>query len=447
MCRRCTGVKSNPSRSLLLAAGRRSRRQPRDAPVGASAGAADAAASGGGLPSPGGHPRPTLLGEHSPGDREPSRRAPLRPEPLAGRARRAHPRRGSPRRLVAEPAAVDSSFRRAASGWTPSRRRCPCPPTCSALGRGSGVVAARAAVVRAGRARTEHAARRMERRHRLAERRGRPRYRARRARAGRDEAPRSCSPSGIRSVPATPSAAPRRTSGAPARTDARWTTLYGVSPTTGLPPGWMGGTKIRPSSPTGRARCPAARGAPRRRAAARRGRKGRLDRRLGGGRGPRESASTQLAGVGVGRAGERRRRRGCGGQGPEDGRLGRAVRPGPRLRSVGGPGRRRQRRERRHRGERRFGAGVGAQSFLGVFWGTGVGGGLVPDGRLVHGRGEAGEIGHVCVKPGGRRCNSGLRGCVEAYAGGRARGPRPARGTRSGRRFSSTSSGNGGGRA
>ena len=67
--------------------------------------------------------------------------------------------------------------------------------------------------------------------------------------------------------------------------------------------------------------------------------------------------------------------------------------------------------------ERRFGAGRGVRSFLGVFWGTGVGGGLVLDGRVVLGRGSAGEIGHMCVKPGGRRCNCGLRGCVEAYAG------------------------------
>ena len=67
--------------------------------------------------------------------------------------------------------------------------------------------------------------------------------------------------------------------------------------------------------------------------------------------------------------------------------------------------------------ERRYGAGRGVRSFLGVFWGTGVGGGLVLDGRLVQGRGSAGEIGHVCVKPGGRRCNCGLRGCLEAYAG------------------------------
>jgi glucokinase len=67
--------------------------------------------------------------------------------------------------------------------------------------------------------------------------------------------------------------------------------------------------------------------------------------------------------------------------------------------------------------ERRLGAGRGLRSFLGVFWGTGIGGGLVMDGRLLRGRGSAGEIGHVCVKPGGRKCNCGLRGCVEAYAG------------------------------
>ena len=67
--------------------------------------------------------------------------------------------------------------------------------------------------------------------------------------------------------------------------------------------------------------------------------------------------------------------------------------------------------------ERRFGAGRGVDSFLGVFWGTGVGGGIVMDGRPLTGRGSAGEIGHVCSKPGGRRCNCGLEGCVEAYAG------------------------------
>jgi len=81
--------------------------------------------------------------------------------------------------------------------------------------------------------------------------------------------------------------------------------------------------------------------------------------------------------------------------------------------------------------ERRYGAGRGYRSFLGVFWGTGVGGGLVVDGRLLLGRGSAGEIGHVCAKPGGRRCNCGLRGCVEAYAG---RGALEARARREARK-------------
>lgn len=67
--------------------------------------------------------------------------------------------------------------------------------------------------------------------------------------------------------------------------------------------------------------------------------------------------------------------------------------------------------------ERRYGAGRGFESFLGVFWGTGVGGGIVIDGRQIVGRGSAGEIGHVCASPGGLRCNCGLDGCVEAYAG------------------------------
>jgi glucokinase len=67
--------------------------------------------------------------------------------------------------------------------------------------------------------------------------------------------------------------------------------------------------------------------------------------------------------------------------------------------------------------ERRFGAGRAYGSFLGVFWGTGIGGGLVLDNRTWSGRGSAGELGHVVANPGGRRCACGLRGCVEAYAG------------------------------
>ncbi len=64
-----------------------------------------------------------------------------------------------------------------------------------------------------------------------------------------------------------------------------------------------------------------------------------------------------------------------------------------------------------------LGAGRGYRSLLGVFWGTGVGGGIVLDGKPWLGRGAAGEIGHMVVKRDGRRCPCGRRGCLEAYAG------------------------------
>jgi glucokinase len=67
-----------------------------------------------------------------------------------------------------------------------------------------------------------------------------------------------------------------------------------------------------------------------------------------------------------------------------------------------------------------LGAGHGVSSLLAVFWGTGVGGGVALDGELWHGRGDAGEIGHMVVKQGGARCMCGRRGCMEAYAGRRA---------------------------
>jgi glucokinase len=68
-------------------------------------------------------------------------------------------------------------------------------------------------------------------------------------------------------------------------------------------------------------------------------------------------------------------------------------------------------------GEWRRGAGRGYRHLLGVWVGTGVGGGLVLDGRLYEGQGAAGEIGHTIVKPGGRVCSDGRRGHLEAYAG------------------------------
>jgi glucokinase len=64
-----------------------------------------------------------------------------------------------------------------------------------------------------------------------------------------------------------------------------------------------------------------------------------------------------------------------------------------------------------------LGAGRAYRSLLGVFWGTGVGGGLIADGRLWRGRGGAGEIGHVVVEIDGARCTCGRLGCMEAYAG------------------------------
>jgi glucokinase len=67
--------------------------------------------------------------------------------------------------------------------------------------------------------------------------------------------------------------------------------------------------------------------------------------------------------------------------------------------------------------EFRLGAAREFSSLIGVFWGTGVGGGLVLDGKPWLGRGGAGEIGHMVVKRGGAKCPCGRKGCLEAYAG------------------------------
>jgi glucokinase len=68
-------------------------------------------------------------------------------------------------------------------------------------------------------------------------------------------------------------------------------------------------------------------------------------------------------------------------------------------------------------GEFELGAGKEFDTVLGVWWGTGVGGGLILDGKQWLGRGAAAEIGHVVVKQGGARCTCGRKGCMEAYAG------------------------------
>jgi glucokinase len=71
--------------------------------------------------------------------------------------------------------------------------------------------------------------------------------------------------------------------------------------------------------------------------------------------------------------------------------------------------------------EWRFGAGRGARRLVYLTMSTGVGGGLVLDGRLYRGRGDlAGEIGHAPIEWDGALCACGLHGCLEAYVGGRA---------------------------
>jgi glucokinase len=67
-------------------------------------------------------------------------------------------------------------------------------------------------------------------------------------------------------------------------------------------------------------------------------------------------------------------------------------------------------------GEWRYGAGCGIDDLLVVTLGTGVGSGFIVNGRLVLGSaGNAGEVGHMTLYPGGRPCTCGRRGCLEAY--------------------------------
>ncbi len=69
--------------------------------------------------------------------------------------------------------------------------------------------------------------------------------------------------------------------------------------------------------------------------------------------------------------------------------------------------------------EARVGAGRGVATVAGLILGTGVGGGLVIDGRIFHGAGSmAATFGHIKVRDRGRRCACGAEGCLEAYASG-----------------------------
>jgi glucokinase len=68
-------------------------------------------------------------------------------------------------------------------------------------------------------------------------------------------------------------------------------------------------------------------------------------------------------------------------------------------------------------GEARFGAGRGINDFICIFVGTGIGGALVREGKLIPGfSGNAGEIGHTTIEAHGRICGCGARGHLEAYA-------------------------------
>lgn len=67
-------------------------------------------------------------------------------------------------------------------------------------------------------------------------------------------------------------------------------------------------------------------------------------------------------------------------------------------------------------GEWLCGAGRGTQQFIVVTLGTGVGGGLILNGKLCSGSGMVGEVGHMVIQHGGAPCNCGRRGCWEAYA-------------------------------
>ena len=67
-------------------------------------------------------------------------------------------------------------------------------------------------------------------------------------------------------------------------------------------------------------------------------------------------------------------------------------------------------------GEMTYGVARGMKDFIMITLGTGVGSGIVVNGQLVYGHdGFAGELGHVIVRPGGRLCGCGRKGCLETY--------------------------------
>jgi glucokinase len=68
-------------------------------------------------------------------------------------------------------------------------------------------------------------------------------------------------------------------------------------------------------------------------------------------------------------------------------------------------------------GEQWMGAGRGVDDLVLLTLGTGIGGGIIVDGRILHGQiGMAGEVGHITISPNGNPCGCGNRGCVEKHA-------------------------------
>jgi glucokinase len=84
-------------------------------------------------------------------------------------------------------------------------------------------------------------------------------------------------------------------------------------------------------------------------------------------------------------------------------------------------------------GEWWVGAATGSKILIGITIGTGIGGGIVIDGKIFHGASDvAGEIGHTTIDSTGRRCKCGNYGCLEAYASGPAIAARAVEGVEAG---------------
>ena len=95
--------------------------------------------------------------------------------------------------------------------------------------------------------------------------------------------------------------------------------------------------------------------------------------------------------------------------------------------------------------EHEYGAGRGAENMIYMTISTGIGGGLIVGGRLIHGVGDAaGEVGHMIVEPGGVPCGCGSRGCLETICSGTSIARRAAERLADGTRSSSLLEGGGG---